>query len=132
MNRLRGTSDAGQATVEFALVLPLFVMMVVAIFDVTSIVRDQLLVDLLARDAARRASQAASMPDAHDAVADAVARAGRDDAQWRVDVDDDSLRVTVSLVPRASMLATSARWFGVSQHVVGSARFATEFEIAER
>jgi hypothetical protein len=45
---------------------------------------------------------------------------------------DDSLRVTVSLAPRASMLATSARWLGVSQHVVGSARFATEFEIAEQ
>ncbi len=125
-------SDRGQATVEFALILPLFVAVVVAILDVTMIVRDQLLVDVLARDAARRASQATTADEARDIVDDTVSAAARSDAEWRVDIDDDSVEVRVSLAPRASLLATSARWLGASQHVVGSARFATEFEIAEQ
>lgn len=126
----RRSNDRGQATVEFALILPLFVAVVVAILDVTMIVRDQLLVDVLARDAARRASQATTADEARDIVDDTVSAAARSDAEWRVDIDDDSVEVRVSLVPRASLLATSARWLGAAQHVVGSARFATEFEIA--
>lgn len=128
----RRSNDRGQATVEFALILPLFVAVVVAILDVTMIVRDQLLVDVLARDAARRASQATTADEARDIVDDTVSAAMRSDAEWRVDIDDDSVEVRVSLAPRASLLATSARWLGASQHVVGSARFATEFEIAEQ
>jgi hypothetical protein len=118
--------------VEFALILPLFVAVVVAILDVTVIVRDQLLVDTLARDAARRASQATTAIEVHDIVKDTVAAAARSDAEWIVDIEADSVGVSVSLVPRASLLATSARWLGVSQHVVGSARFATEYQIAEQ
>lgn len=128
----RHSNDRGQATVEFALILPLFVAVVVAIIDVTMIVRDQLLVDVLARDAARQASQATTADEARDVVDDTVSAAARSDAEWRVDIDDDSVEVRVSLVPRASLLATSARWLGASQHVVGSARFATEFEIVKQ
>ena len=131
-NSRRCSGDHGQATVEFALILPLFVVVVVAILDVTTIVRDQLLADVLARDAARRASQATTADEARDVVADTVSAAARSDAEWWVDIDADSVGVSVSLVPHASMLATSARWLGASQHVVGSARFATEFEIAEQ
>ncbi|MFZ9721982.1 MAG: TadE family protein, partial [Ilumatobacteraceae bacterium] len=46
-------TDVGQATVEFALILPFFVLLIVTLFDITAIVRDQLHVDALARDAAR-------------------------------------------------------------------------------
>ena len=129
---MRRRTDRGQATVEFALILPLFVAVVVAILDVTVIVRDQLLVDVLARDAARRASQATTANEARDIVEDTVSAAARNDAEWQVDIDADSVGVRVSLVPRASLLATSARWLGASQRVVGSARFGTEFEIAEQ
>ncbi len=125
-------SDRGQATVEFALILPLFVAVVVAILDMTMIVRDQLLVDVLARDAARQASQATTADEARDIVDHTVSAAARSDAEWRVDIDDYWVEVRLSLVPRASLLATSARWLGASQHVVGSARFATEFEIVEQ
>jgi len=128
----RHGSDRGQATVEFALILPLFVAVVVAILDVTMIVRDQLFVDTLARDAARRASQATTENEAHAIVEDTVSATARSDAEWRVDISNDSVEVRVRLVPRASLLATSARWLGASRHVVGSARFATEFEIAEQ
>ncbi|MFM8265834.1 MAG: TadE/TadG family type IV pilus assembly protein [Acidimicrobiia bacterium] len=128
----RHSNDRGQATVEFALILPLFVTVVVAIIDVTMIVRDQLLADVLARDSARRASQATTADEARDIIEDTISRSARSDAEWRVEIDDDSVEVRVSLMPRTSLLVTSARWLGASQHVVGSARFATEFEIAEQ
>ena len=47
--RRRAPSDPGQATVEFALILPLFALLIVALVDVSVIVRDQMLADVLAR-----------------------------------------------------------------------------------
>jgi hypothetical protein len=123
------TNDRGQATVEFALLLPLFVLLIVAIFDATAIVRDQLLVDLLARDAARHASQAESRDAAQQRVADIVIGAGRSDARWNVEFSDETLTVKVRLIPHASMTATSLRWLGKSGGVVGTATFATEYDI---
>ncbi|MGA0044564.1 MAG: TadE/TadG family type IV pilus assembly protein, partial [Ilumatobacteraceae bacterium] len=77
-------TDVGQATVEFALILPFFLLLIVTLFDITAIVRDQLHVDALARDAARRASQASDVREAHTNVADSISRAGRSDARWRL------------------------------------------------
>ena len=125
------TNDQGQATVEFALLLPLFVLLIIAIFDATAIVRDQLLVDLLARDAARHASQADSRDAAQQRVADIVIGAGRSDARWSVDFGDETLTVKISLIPRASLTATSLRWLGKSGGVIGTATFATEYDIDE-
>ena len=125
------TNDRGQATVEFALLLPLFVLLIVAIFDATAIVRDQLLVDLLTRDAARRASQAESRDAAQQRVADIVIGTGRSDARWNVDFGEETLTVKISLTPRASMTATSLRWLGASNGVMGTATFATEYDIDE-
>ena len=125
------TNDRGQATVEFALLLPLFVLLIVAIFDATAIVRDQLLVDLLARDAARHASQADSRDAARQRVADIVIGTRRSDARWNVDFGDETLTVKISLIPRASMTATSLRWLGASNGVMGTATFATEYDIDE-
>ena len=121
------TNDRGQATVEFALLLPLFVLLIIAIFDATAIVRDQLLVDLLARDAARHASQADSRDAAQQRVADIVIGAGRSDARWSVDFGDETLTVKISLIPRASLTATSLRWLGKSGGVIGTATFASEY-----
>ena len=130
--RSRWHLDDGQATVEFALILPLFVLLIVAILDVTVIVRDQLLVDVLARDAARRASTMATIDDISDVVRDTVESAGRSDATWSVDVDDDTIRVQVELRPRSSLLLSSVRWLGGQQHVVGTATFATEYEVVDQ
>lgn len=53
---LRARGEPGQATVEFALVLPLLVMAMLAIVQVGLVVRDQLAVVHAAREAAREAS----------------------------------------------------------------------------
>jgi Flp pilus assembly protein TadG len=54
MSTRRG--DQGQSTVEFALVLPLVVLVVLFIVQAGLVVRDQLLVSHAAREAARAAS----------------------------------------------------------------------------
>lgn len=123
------TSDRGQATVEFALILPLFVVLLVALFEATGVVRDQLTVDVLARDAARVASEATSADEARLIVAETVQRTGRDDALWQVDLADGTIRVVVSLSPRTSGLATALSWFGVPHRVSGTSIFALEHDI---
>lgn len=62
----RGRGGSGQATVEFALVLPLLVMAALAVIQVALVVRDQLAVVHAAREAAREASVE---PDPQRAVA---------------------------------------------------------------
>ena len=124
--------DAGQATVEFALILPLVILLMVALVDVCTILRDQLLADGLARDAARRASVVDDEDGAHAVVNDMIQRSGRHDATWSMSLDDDSVRVRVGLTPRASPLLSSTMWFAGRHRVVGEAIFATEFRIPDR
>ena len=50
------TAEHGQATVEFALVLPLVFALLVLLFQVALVARDEILVVHAARDAAREAS----------------------------------------------------------------------------
>jgi TadE-like protein len=54
--RLRARSDHGQATVELALVLPLVFAMLMLLFQIALVARDELLVVHAARDAAREAT----------------------------------------------------------------------------
>ena len=54
--RSRARSDHGQATVELALVLPLVFGLLMLVFQVAVVARDELLVVHAARDAAREAS----------------------------------------------------------------------------
>lgn len=62
--------DDGQATVEFALVLPVVALVVLGIAQVVAVARDQLAVEFAAREAARAAAVAA------DPTAAAVEAAG--------------------------------------------------------
>ncbi len=66
--------DAGQAAVEFAIALPVVVLLVLGIVQLVVVARDQLAVELAAREAARAASVAAS-PEAAAARAAASATA---------------------------------------------------------
>lgn len=66
--------DHGQSTVEFALVLPLVVLVVLFIVQAGVVVRDQLLVSHAAREAARAA--AVSDTDRPGAAISAARRAG--------------------------------------------------------
>lgn len=52
--------DRGQAAVEFAIALPAVVVLVLGFVQVVAVVRDQLAVELAARDAARAAAVSAS------------------------------------------------------------------------
>jgi hypothetical protein len=54
--RSRARSDRGQATVELALVLPLVFALLVLVFQVALVARDEILVVHAARDAAREAT----------------------------------------------------------------------------
>jgi hypothetical protein len=129
--RSRSKSDAGQATVEFALLVPLFIIVVTSLFDVLSIVRDQLAVDLIARDAARYASEATNADDAESRVWEVVGRSGRDDLQWHLRVGRDHLLVHVRMTPSLSVIGTSLQWFSGARHVWGSATFSSEFELRD-
>ena len=131
MLRRQAGTDPGQATVEFALILPLFALLIVALLDVSVIVRDQMLADVLARNAARVASIASTADEARALVTETLSESGRRDADWVVDIDQSAVTVRVELVPRASLLASSARWLVGERRVVGSATFATEFEIPD-
>jgi Flp pilus assembly protein TadG len=68
----RGRSQAGQSTVEFAVLLPVLVLAVLVLVQGGLVVRDQLLVQHAAREGARAAAVSESMAD----VQDAAGRAG--------------------------------------------------------
>lgn len=68
----RAHSDRGQAAVEFAIALPLVVVLVLGVVQVAVIVRDQLALELAARDGARAAAVSASPASAAAAAADAA------------------------------------------------------------
>jgi len=61
--------DRGQATVELALALPLVCLLLFGIVQVAVLGRDQLAVQLAAREAARAAAVAADAADAGNAAA---------------------------------------------------------------
>jgi Flp pilus assembly protein TadG len=87
------TRDRGQATVEFALALPLVALLVLGIVQLVVIARDQLAVELAAREGARAAAVAAD-PGAAASVAanDAV---GLDPLHVAVSEGDGRVTVTV-------------------------------------
>lgn len=85
--------DEGQAAVEFAIALPVVVVLVLGIIQLVVVARDQLAVELAARAAARAASVAA------DPGASATRAAGDATALHPLDVATrvDGDRVTVSV-----------------------------------
>ena len=103
------TRERGAATVEFALVLPIVFLVLLAVVQVVAIGRDRLLLAQAARAGAREASVQASS----DAVVQAARAAAPelDPARLRVEVSRTGVRgspVTVSLaydVPVAGVLA---------------------------
>ena len=65
----RGRSAGGQATIEFALALPIVVIMALGVIVVGVAVRNELAVELAAREGARAAAVSASPASAADAAA---------------------------------------------------------------
>lgn len=65
----RRAGDHGQAAVEFAIALPLVVVLVLGIVQVVLVTRDQLAVELSAREGARAAAVAAAPASAAEPAA---------------------------------------------------------------
>ena len=74
--------DAGSATLEFAMVLPMLLLVVVAMVQVGLIVRDQLILV----EAARAGARAAAVTDSDDQVRSAVDRAAAGLAASRLEM----------------------------------------------
>ena len=85
--------DSGQAAVEFAIALPVVVLLVLGIVQLVVVARDQLAVELAAREAARAASVAAGPQSAAAGAAAAATDLGPLDVVTQVGGD----RVTVSV-----------------------------------
>lgn len=96
---MRGIRDEGQAAVEVALVLPLIVLLLLAVVQVTLVARDQILVVHAARAAAREAA-VGSPPARVRQVAVASAGGGLQSGRLTVDTHDGDT-VTVRVEYRA-------------------------------
>ena len=90
--------DRGQATVEFAIALPLVAVLVLGIVQLVVVARDQLGVDLAAREGARAAAVAADPRRA--AIGAARAAVGLDGLD--VTVTEAGGRVTVTVRYRSA------------------------------
>lgn len=86
-------TDRGQATVEFALALPLVAVLVLGVVQLVVIARDQLAVELAARDGAR----AAAVAGAPSAAATAAAEASVDLRPMTVETSELGRHVTVTV-----------------------------------
>ena len=97
MTRTTAT-DRGQATVEFALALPLVAVLVLGIVQLVVVARDQLAVELAAREAARAAAVSASPTATARAAADAAITL----APLEVEVVETGGRITVTVRHRTT------------------------------
>ncbi len=94
-SRLR-TDARGQAAVELALTMPIVVIFVLGVFQVALVARDQLAIELAAREAARAAAVSADPSGAATAAANRIVDLAPIDVS--VTVTGDIVRVRVSYV----------------------------------
>lgn len=122
------TSDPGQASLEFALVLPLVVVIIAATVWIGAVMRMQMALDHLAYRAARTAATATSRDELHMLVADTLVGASHDALQHQVQIGDELVTVVVSRAVPAPPLV--ARF--VADHVLTArATFRLEYVFAE-
>jgi Flp pilus assembly protein TadG len=93
--------DIGQATVELALCLPLLFMFLLGIVQLVVIVRDQLAVQLAAREAARAAAVASLSSVSAQGAADRAVALRPLIVATRIEID--TVSVTVSHVTRTDV-----------------------------
>ncbi len=92
----RRPRDPGQATVELALCLPMLCVLLLGVVQVAVVVRDQLSVELAAREAARAAAVAADASGAGTSAARAAVRLAPLDV--RISTGDATVTATVRYV----------------------------------
>lgn len=93
-------TDRGQATVEFAMVLPLVLVVALGLLQVAVLVADQLTIGLAAREGARAAAVAA---DATGAAHGAVERTAGEHATVEVSSSAHTVTVVVRRTPSSSI-----------------------------
>ncbi len=91
--------DRGQAAIEFAIALPLVVLLVIGVIHVTVVVRDQLAIELAARDGARAAAVSAAPSAAATAAAEGATSLRPIDTSTAVSAT--SVTVTVRHITRS-------------------------------
>jgi Flp pilus assembly protein TadG len=105
------TDHEGSAAVEFALVLPLVLLILLALVQVGVLARDQLVLTQASRAGAREAAVDPSAEAVDEAVRDAAV--GLDHDRLRVEIVRAGAQgspVTVSLTYEAPVAATLAGW----------------------
>jgi Flp pilus assembly protein TadG len=105
------TGTRGSAAVEFALVLPLLLVVGLALLQVGLLAKDQLVVQEAARAGARQAAVSSDDGSVRDAVADAGA--GLDRSRLTVSVSRDEASdgpVTVVVAYEAPISLPMVRW----------------------
>ena len=108
--RVRGM--AGQATVEFALALPIVLVVILGMTQVGVAIRNELAVELAAREGARAAAVSASP----DAAASAAATSAVDlPITVTTHASGDSVTVTVTYIDPTD-IAVIGRFLGPSTH----------------
>ncbi|MDP8956192.1 MAG: pilus assembly protein [Actinomycetota bacterium] len=103
--------ERGSATVEFALVLPMVMVMILAVLQVGLLVKDQLIVVGAARAGAREAAVSPDDGRAREAAVNAAATLRSD--QIEVDVRRDGgvgTAVAVTVLYRASAVVPFVEW----------------------
>lgn len=111
--------DRGQAAVEFAIALPLVAVLVLGIVQVVIVARDQIVVELAAREGARAAAVAADPAGAATAAAHATT----------------SLPIEVATVASSSRITVTVRHESVTAvpligHVVGDVALSATVTMA--
>ncbi len=118
-------SDQGQATVELALCLPIVCLMLLGVVQVGLVVRDQLAVQLVAREAARAAVVAADQAGAGARTGTAAAgAAGISPIEVSVATGAGSVTVTVVYIEHTDVPIIGA--FLPDVRITASATMALE------
>jgi Flp pilus assembly protein TadG len=94
-------TDRGQATVEFALCLPLVVVLVLVVLQAAIVIRQQLAVDLAAREGARAAAVSGAPEQAARAAVERIEVL--EAPSVAVSLGPDIVAVTVSQTVRTDM-----------------------------
>jgi len=112
---MRSGEDRGQATVEFALVLPLLVICLAGVIWVGQLMTVQVRLEHAAREGARAA---AVEPDNASAVAAAAVRRSIPEAATNTQLDGDFVVVTVTLdVAGVPIIGVGSRTLTADAHM---------------
>jgi Flp pilus assembly protein TadG len=111
MRHLDGRGERGSAAVEFALVLPLVLLMALALVQVGLLIKDLVVVEGAARAGARQAAVTTEDQEARDAVVAAAVSLDADELDVSVDREGGSgSAVTVTVVYHAAIDIPLVSW----------------------